>query len=198
MSQFNSPAYEIARTSGQCAFTGKALEPGESYMAALVEVDPADDPEGKHPGGLKRLDVSMAAWEQNQQPVKLFSFWKTTVAPPNAKKKLFVDDDVLLNLLARLADTQQPQRLAFRFVLALILLRKKMLRYDGTVKKMVVVDGQEVERPCWRMTPKLDPSKGIFGKWNDAVAHEVLDPQLGDDEIAAVTQQLGEILEAEL
>jgi len=26
---------------GQCAFTGRTLAPGESYMATLIEVDPA-------------------------------------------------------------------------------------------------------------------------------------------------------------
>ena len=43
MSQFNAPTYDIERPSGQCTFTGQTLEPGEHYMAVLVEA-PQDAP----------------------------------------------------------------------------------------------------------------------------------------------------------
>src|SRR5690606_30627423 len=139
MTQFNTPTYDIERPTGTCAFTGRVLEPGEAYMATLVELDEAEQqqsPQKTRTGaailGFKRVDVSMEAWQQGQRPPRIFSYWKAVVAEPNQKKKLFVDDDVLLNLLRRLADATEPQRVAFRFVLALILMRRKMLRYDGT------------------------------------------------------------------
>ena len=50
----------------------------------------------------------------------------------------------------------------------------------------------------WKLTPKLDLSKGPLGKWNDEQQFEVLDPKLDESRIEEVTQQLGEILEAEL
>ncbi len=136
MTQFNTPAYDIERPTGTCAVTGRHLEPGEHYMAMLIEVDAPDGSTGKATAsggfGLKRLDVSMHAWEQGHRPQELFCFWRSTVPEPGRKKRLFVDDAVLMNLLDRLADTDKPQRLAFRFVLALILMRKKLLRYDRT------------------------------------------------------------------
>lgn len=195
MSQFNATTYDIERPSGQCAFTGRALQPGEAYMVALVDVDPTPE----NPSGLKRLDVSVSAWQGGQRPGRVFSHWKATVPEPAARKKLFVDDGVLMNLLIRLADAEQPQRVAFRFVLALILMRKKLLRYDGTQTRTVPTDeGKDIIQEWWLMTPKLDVSKGIFGKWNDAEQLSILDPRLDEAQIAAVTQQLGEILEAEL
>lgn len=208
MSQFNAPAYEITRSTGQCALTGRTLEPGEAYMSTLVESDPTAAVTPATALGLHRVDVSMEAWDQGQRPQRLFSHWKSIVPQPNQKKKLFVDDEVLMNLLRRLADASEPQRLAFRFVLALILMRKKLLRYDGSEKRTETVtttneDGSAgetkmVEREWWLMTPKLDAKKGHFGKWNEDDRIEVLDPHLDEAQIQQVTQQLNEILDAEL
>lgn len=208
MSQFNAPAYEITRSTGQCALTGRTLEPGEAYMSTLVESDPTAAVTPATALGLHRVDVSMEAWDQGQRPQRLFSHWKSIVPQPNQKKKLFVDDEVLMNLLRRLADASEPQRLAFRFVLALILMRKKLLRYDGSEKRTETVtttneDGSAgetkmVEREWWLMTPKLDAKKGHFGKWNEDDRIDVLDPHLDEAQIQQVTQQLNEILDAEL
>jgi hypothetical protein len=202
MTQFSAPTYDIARPTGQCAHSGRVLQPGEAYIAALVELDSTASPPSAGSSaanvlGFKRLDFSLEAWDQGHRPPQLFGHWKTTVPLPNHKRKVFVDDDVLMNLLRRLADTDQPQRLAFRFVLALILMRKKLLRYDGTVKKPATEPGAG-DCQWWRMTPKLDISKGPFGKWNDEEVIEVLDPHLDEEQIRQVTDQLNEILNAEL
>ncbi|MAE62245.1 MAG: hypothetical protein CMJ49_12930 [Planctomycetaceae bacterium] len=187
MSQFNAPAYDIERPTGQCALTGKALEPRETYIATLVEDGDA----------LQRVDVCREAWEGGQRPEHLFSYWQATVPEPNEKKKLFVDDEVLMNLLERLADAEQPQRIAFRFVLTLILMRKKLLRYDETEKRADGGDEEEVQE-WWRLKPKLDLSKGPMGKWDEDRTIEVLDPRLDEAGIRQVTDQLSEILQAEL
>ncbi len=201
MTQFNTPAYDIERPTGTCAVAGRKREPGEHYMAMLIEVDAPDGSTGKATAsggfGLKRLDVSMHAWEQGHRPQELFCFWRSTVPEPGRKKRLFVDDAVLMNLLDRLADTDKPQRLAFRFVLALILMRKRLLRYDGTQKRPI--EGTQAEaREWWLVTPKLDLTKGPLGKWDDARQMQVLNPHLGEEQIRQVTEQLNEILEAEL
>ena len=191
MSQLNSP-YQIQRATGVCAFTNRSLEPGEIYIATLVD---APLPEGQKPAkddpGFVRMDICIEAWEEGKRPQNLFSFWKTTVAHPSKKKKLFVDNSVLFNLLLRLADETQPQRQAFRFVIALILMRKKLLRYDKSAK---LDKGMEV----WTMTPKLDMTKGHMGKWDEKNKLSVIDPHLDDDQIQQVSDQLGQILEAEL
>lgn len=189
MSQFNAPNYDIERPTGQCAYTGQTLEPGETYVATLVEVDPDPDNPKANPSGLKRLDVALKVWEAGQRPMRVFSFWKSVVPQPNQKKKVFVDDQVLMNLCKRLADADQPQRLAFRFVLALILMRKKQLRYDGSRVDVVPATGDqpETKRELWKMTPK-----------GEEEALEIFNPQLDDAQILQVTEQLGEILEGEL
>jgi len=214
MPQFNTSSYSIEKPTGQCAFTDRAFEPGETFIATLVEVDASPpDASAKKPSkeetspsaapglGLKRIDVSREAWEQGKRPDRLFSHWRTKQPDANEKKKLFVDDQVLMSLLRRLADDERPERIAFRFVLALVLMRKKLLRYDGT--KRVTVDpeeegGEPRQEEHWLLTPKLDLSKGPLGKWADDETFEVLDPHLDETRIEQISQQISEILQAEL
>ncbi|MEE9405015.1 MAG: hypothetical protein V3V20_08980 [Algisphaera sp.] len=196
MATYNPSNYDVQKASGVCVSTGVTLEPGEDCYSALVDI-PAQERDAKDTVGMRRVDVSVAAWGEGFRPTHLFSFWKTAVPEPNAKKKMFVDDAVLLNLLRRLEDTEEPKRQGFRFVVALILMRKKLVRYDGTETQ----DDPEGDGPVqqwWLFTPKLDVSKGHFGKWNEDEALRVLDPQLDESQIQEVTEQLGEVLEAEL
>ena len=187
MTAFNAPTYDIERPTGVCAFTGRTLEVGESYVATLVELDPAD-PGTRQSGaaalGMKRLDVSLPAWQAGQRPPRLFCHWKSTVPQPNQKRRLFVDDEVLMSLFLRLGEVDDPQKLAFRFVLGLILMRKKRLRYDGDLKQPGT-DGRD--REVWLMVPR-----------GQEQPVEMLNPQMDEDKISQVTAQLGEILQAEL
>lgn len=187
MSQFNATTYDVQRPTGRCAFTDRELAPGTDYIATLVEDD-------EQPGGLRRLDVSLEAWEQGSRPERLFSFWKSQVPQPESRKKLLVDDTVLMSLLERLGEDDRQDRIAFRFVLALILMRKKLLRYDGTDREDH--DGQP--RDVWLMTPKVDVTKGHFGKWDEKKTLRIVDPALDEAGIQQVTEQLGQVLEAEL
>lgn len=197
MSQL-TPGYDVQKPSGVCASTGRALEPGEACYSALVDI-PVQQREPGDALGMKRVDVSVEAWGEGFRPAALFSFWKTTVPDPQQKKKMFVDDAVLMNLLRRLEDTAEPTRLAFRHVVALILMRKKLLRYDGNETAEVAGDdGETATQTWWVMTPKLDVSKGHFGKWATDDTLRVLDPKLDEAGVEQVTQQLGEVLEAEL
>lgn len=190
MSQFNASAYNVQKPTGQCALTGRRLEPGERYIATLI-----DTPEG----GLQRLDVAPEAWDRGERPEQMIAHWKAVAPEPEQKQKLFVDDEVLMNLLHRLADAEEPQRVAFRFVLTLILMRKKLLRYDRTERREATdADGNAAQRDWWILTPKLDLTKGPNGKWDEQTTVEVLDPHLDEEGIRQVTDQLSQILQAEL
>ena len=92
------------------------------------------------------------------------------------KKKLLVDDAVLLDLLLRLQDTTQVEKLCFRFVLALILMRKKLVIYEDTTH-------DEQGRELWTM--RVRGREGNF---------TVIDPKPTDEQIASVRDQLGQIV----
>jgi len=170
------PNYEIARSSGVCAATGRTLEPGESCIVALCEREQDD--------GFDRLDYSLDAWEGGARPQRLFSYWKTTVPEPNQKRQVFVDDELLMTLFERLGDDDRPQRVAFRFVLALVLMRKKLLRYVGR-------EGEGAGE-TWLMTPKTPAEQP------DPPPFRVVNPHLSEEDVRGVTDQLGEILSGDL
>jgi hypothetical protein len=165
--------YEIARSAGACAACGRQLAAGEEFMAVLKET----------PEQLCREDYCLKCWSAEGiegAAASALGTWKTRIPQPREKKRLFVDDDLLVNFLERLSDADAPAKIAFRYVLALVLMRKKLLVYDRTEK---LDDGSEV----WKMHLK-----------GDGRQYSVIDPKLDEDGIAEVSRQLGQILEGEL
>ena len=76
--------------------------------------------------------------------LEMFSFWKTTMPQPQQKKKLLVDDSVLVDVFQRMEGKTEPQEVRFRFVLALILMRKRLLIYETTRIDLSSLAGQNV------------------------------------------------------
>ncbi len=159
--------WEINKPLGQCSGSGRKIEPGEEYFGALVEAEQ----------GLQRRDFSSEYWEREKPPV--YCFWKTKLAAPNEKKELFISDDMLVAFFERLANETEPEKVSFRFVLALVLMRKRRLKYDSTK-----TDGG---REIWRL--KVSGDKDVV---------EVVNPHLQEDQIEQLTSQIGQILQAAL
>lgn len=159
--------WEINRPLGQCHGTERKIEHGEEYFAALVETE----------DGLQRRDFSAEYWESEKPDV--FCYWKTRLPEPGQKKQLFVDDQMLMAFFERLEKETEQEKINFRFVLALILMRKRILKYDETKN----VDGREI----WRL--RIVGEKQIV---------EVINPHLDEEQIEQLSSQIGEILQADL
>ena len=164
--------YEVSRPQGVCAVTGHPIGADEKFMAALRET----------PAGFERVDVSMPAWPDFDRK-DVVAFWQTTMPKHETKKKLFVDDEVLCQLFERLSDVQEPAKLNFRFVLGLILMRKRMLIYETTRHE----GGDGNDRELWTVR---------FKGREDRL--DLLNPRLTEEQVGEVSQQLGEILNEEL
>lgn len=165
--------YNISRPVGSCRECERAFEPEEEFIAAVREVE--DE--------LRREDYCRPCWQQKDDPEAaedLLGTWRTRMPRPQEKKKLFVDDDVLINFFERLAQADDEAKLSFRYVLALVLMRKKILIYEGSRKRD---DGRDV----WIMRMKGTKQE-----------HDVVDPGMDEDQISQVSDQLGQILEGEL
>lgn len=173
MSRFGAQ-YQVPRSTGTCAATGEPLTPGSPCVAALC--DRAEDE------GFERLDFTIDAWEAGHRPDRLFSHWQTTMVAPEERQQLLVDDDVLVDMFERLAEDERPQRIAFRFVLALILMRKRLLRFTGR--------SGSGENERWRMR-----RRGAAAEEPDI---EVVNPQLSEEDVRELTAQIGEIVQGSL
>jgi hypothetical protein len=158
--------WEIKKTIGQCSGTGREFNIDEEYFAALVEGD----------GGLVRQDFCAEYWEAEKPAV--YCFWKTRMPNPDQKKKVFINDEMLMAFFDRLADETDADKVNFRFVLTLILMRKRKLKYDACR----IEDGQEV----WTLK--------VTGQDRTA---DVVNPHLTEDQIESLSAQMGQILQAD-
>ena len=82
---------------------------------------------------------------------------------------------------------------------------ERLLRYDRTTTqpnddRLVLREGESApaKLSVWEMTPKADLSKGPMGRWDEPRTLEVVDPQLDQEQVQQVSEQLGQILETEL
>jgi hypothetical protein len=160
--------YQIARPQGKCFVTGETIEPGSKFMAALRET----------PTGFERLDISLVAWP-NFERADVIGFWQTVMPRAEQKKKVFVDDQVLCEIFERLSDATEPAKLNFRFVLGLILMRKRMIVYETT--------RMDADREIWSVR---------FKGRDDQL--DLLNPKLDEQQVVEVSQQLSEILNEQL
>jgi hypothetical protein len=106
--------YELQRCTRHCATTGRELRPGETYYTALVG------------GGrdLQRRDFAAEAWQG--PPEGAIGWWKSKIPEPTARKPQIAPNDVLLQLFDELEN--QPRRADMRYVLALLLVRRRVAR----------------------------------------------------------------------
>ncbi|MCH2136399.1 MAG: hypothetical protein MK101_07435 [Phycisphaerales bacterium] len=164
--------YSVSRSTRVCGKSGRVLEPQELCVATLQENDE---------GELERVDYAIEAWSEDDRPQRLMGIWRTKVPEASGPRRTLVDDEALLDIFTRLDGETNRDRQAFRYVLALVLLRKRLLRFHGRRR-----DG---DTEIWLMHPRGD---------SESPPLEVIDPALGEDDIVAVHEQLGEILHGEL
>ena len=155
--------YQIQASSRRCAVTGRELAPGERYYSVLL--DQGDS--------FVRQDFSFEAWQG--PPERTFSFWQGRLPPGGAPKRLPIDDDLLLDCFARLEGELEPGKQAFRYVLALLLVRRKRLRLEDTRRE----GHQEI------LTLRDGRTKARY---------LVIDPGLHDGELESVQDEVFEVL----
>jgi hypothetical protein len=220
MSMLNtSTSWNVGRAAGRCAACGMDLPPNQTCWAALCDGWPvkqatqaaaAKDAKKKdEPAPFIRVDFCEACWSKGRRPENLppeslgldpaakltmFSYWRTTVPEPQQKKKLLVDDSVLMDVFQRMEGKTEPQEIRFRFVLALILMRKRLLKYEGM---------EEVPQPSSPPDPAAPPAPKPPETWRmlprgtDSHVH-VINPHLTAEQITEVSQQLSAILAEEV
>ena len=160
--------WEITRPNRHCEACGKGFGEEEELFSALRD----------HETDFVRQDYCPACWATRERE-GFFSFWKTRIPPRDEPPRRFVDDEVLVNFFHRLEGEEEPLKVNFRFVLALLLIRKKLmtfksLRREGDSEWLVLHDKAEDRE------------------------REVLNPNLTEEEIGAVTEECGKLLNMRL
>ncbi len=110
--------FDVRSCSRWCVATELTIQPGEVYYSVLL-LQGAE---------MARLDYRAEAWKG--PPEDSFGWWRSRVPTTNGAKAQLAPRDVLLNLLVELAEL--PAETEFRYVLALVLLRRRLLRLEET------------------------------------------------------------------
>ncbi|MHC4443611.1 MAG: hypothetical protein ACYTF1_13515 [Planctomycetota bacterium] len=160
--------WDFAKTTGTCAKTGRQLVEGESYYAVLIE----------HPDALERRDYSLDAWEG--PPEGSFCHWRGRIPVKEQKQNtIAIDMEILVQIFIRFEDEESLAKQRFRFMLALLLMRKRVLKLEGTIK--------EGDQEYWRLRLIKDQSM-----------HQVLNPQLTNEQVDSLGQQLTTFLSGDV
>ncbi|MCA9215751.1 MAG: hypothetical protein KDB27_21950 [Planctomycetales bacterium] len=110
--------FDVQRFTRRCAITDRELLPGETFYSVLV-------PKGAE---VVRSDYCTEAWEG--PPEDAIGWWQAEVPDPKSQKVNWAPNDVMLHYFLQLADQDENQDT--RYILALLMLRKKILRLDET------------------------------------------------------------------
>ena len=197
---FNEPRFDIEASDFRCRPCGAEVPcEGAYYSAILLEE-----------GALRRSNYCAACWAAGPPAGEVFAFWRTRrpALPTDKPRKVRFDPAVIFEFFRRLeapagppdAETETPPRLLadsaerdeLRFVLALLLVRKKVLDFRSSAMKdgaewlqleLRGVPGAAAEAP----EPPLPPK-----------THWVRNPQLADSELERVKGRIGELLQLEM
>src|SRR4051794_34175774 len=112
--------YQIQPNSRRCAATGRELTPGERFYSVLVE-------DGEQ---LVRRDYAHEAW--TGPPAGAYGFWTGRVPTPSEQAKPRIDDDMLEDCFQRLEGQTDAKRINFRYVVALLLIRRRRFKLEST------------------------------------------------------------------
>lgn len=100
--------------------SGRELKPGETFFTVL-------QPDG---GRVLRHDYATEAW--TGPPADAIGWWRSQVPHPNSNKVQLAPNDVMLDLLERWES--DPEQQDIRYVLSLLLVRRRVLRLEDTEK----------------------------------------------------------------
>lgn len=147
-----------------CCITGQELKPGERIYGVLYD----------EAGKFVRKDYSEGAWS-GPGPGAI-AHWAGRIPSALTPRKPTFNDKLLLDCFDHLAGATEPNRLQFRYVVALLLMRRKKLKFEDAPRKpdgsgtLILRDGRTGRRI------------------------EIDDPKLTEEQVAAVQDEVFQVL----
>ena len=137
-------SWRIRKSSTACCRCGEEFADGQPLFSCLVEEE----------GEWARQDYCRRCWE-GEPDREAFCFWRSRRAA--VAKKPVVDTELMMQFFDRLDNPDSDRKKAFRFVLALYLMRRKELklvqvthsegREELTLQKRATSEQTRVESP---------------------------------------------------
>jgi len=151
--------YEVQRCTRHCAVTGREMKAGEDFYSVLIA-------EGAE---LVRRDYSKEAWAG--PPEGAIGWWRSQIPTPDASRIHWAPNEVILHFFEELAE--QATRQDMRYVLALLLVRRRVLRLEEQEKNE---QGQDVlvlycpRREATYRVPAIVPDQSRIEEIQDELA----------------------------
>lgn len=162
--------FEVQRCTRRCAATDRPLSPGEAYVSVLKREE----------GKVFRLDFAHDAWQGPGEDA--IAWWRARIPESESSSKKLAPNEVLLRLFDEWAD--QPERRDARYVLALLLIRRRVFRIAASGLGLGGTAERE-EQPRDRL--RVDcPAR--------QESYDVLVTPPGPDRAAAIQAELNELL----
>lgn len=164
-----------------CVRCGADLRPGERLFSAIyVEGD-----------DLLRRDFCPACWPEACGGNE-FSFWASVVPEPaneetRKKKRIeaLLNTEMLLDILREMADAPDPRKRRFRFVLALMIMRRKKLKLVEITQKKL---GESEEAAKETVLVLREVGKGARRHF------DIVDVKMSEEEMIAAQDEVGKVL----
>ena len=138
--------WEIKSRAHQCSRTGREFVEGEFFYTLLIR-------EGE---GFRREDLSEEAWKERNDNIQPFSFWRSKYEPPAPPPAEPLPRDDAEGLLRRLIQENAPAYANVRYILALMLERKRVIRpLESSDDDMLVYEHLSTGETLVISNPKL-------------------------------------------
>ncbi|HDY67436.1 hypothetical protein LCGC14_1199710 [marine sediment metagenome] len=154
----------INKGAKNCSSCERFFKEEEEYFSALYDKD----------NDFTRRDFCLECWNKARGG-GIFSYWKTKVQKTSDTVPKYADIDVFYDLFQRLENESNLSSVNFRYVLSLYLMRKKILKLKATHR----TNGSEIL---------------VFQNFKEDKETKVFKPHLGREEILAVTEEIGKLL----
>ncbi len=112
--------FEVERCTRHCAESGRALAAGEEIYSVLMS----------ERGSVKRLDYAIEAW--HGPPEKSLAWWKSKIPAADQTTPKLAPSDALLQFFVELQ--QSDDKADVRYVLALLLIRRRIFRLEDQIR----------------------------------------------------------------
>ncbi|HEY5752230.1 MAG TPA: hypothetical protein VIT21_03710 [Chthoniobacterales bacterium] len=159
------PDWDIQRRADKCSVTSRPFEDGEYFRTLLF----------RDKRGLYRMDLSEEAWKEQAEKVQPFSYWRSKFELPQPPSPEALPKQGVESLLRQLMLEDREEHINARYILAVMLERKKVLK-------------QVDEKPA------EEGRLLIYEHFKTGEAFIIFDPMLRMDQIEAVQAEVFALL----